>query len=172
MAHTTLMFSLLNIFFGGLVAVCAAYMNYTRNVVRAGFSLFILLLAVGGLFAFAGSDYAAVSQVVVYVGGVLLLVLFGLMLSGRLHFAYPASSNIRAGGGYLAAIVFLLILYFAFSESTPVFTADFLPGKTEMTDVQRSGKIFLTDYLFVFEMLSVFLLVALIGAAFISRKDE
>lgn len=166
-------FSLIEAAFGGAICLSVAYMILTRNLVRAGVAFFLALLSVAGLFAFSGADYAAASQVVAYVGGVLLLVLFGLMLSGRMHYDFPASGSVKTGLGVVGATIVAGLMFVAFESAKPFQyqskTADNSPA---LTRVQASGKLLLTDYLFVFETLSVFLLLALVGAAYISRKDD
>lgn len=158
--------------FGSLILACVVYMNFTSNLVRAGMAFFLVLLSVAGLFAFNGADYAAASQVVAYVGGVLLLVLFGLMLSGRMHYAYPASGSVKAVLGISGAVLFAGLFFTAFESAEPYHIRKTFSDEIALTRVQASGKLLLTDYLFVFEALSIFLLLALVGAAYISRKND
>jgi NADH-quinone oxidoreductase subunit J len=81
-------FAFIALTMGGAITVLL-----TRNVLYAAYSLLLALLGVAGLFVFAGADFLAVSQIVIYVGGVLVLVLFGVMLTNKPLRDYPAPTT-------------------------------------------------------------------------------
>ena len=61
----------------------ALFLLFTKNVFYAAFSLLLTLLGVSGLYVFAGADFLAVSQIMIYVGGILVLMIFGIMLTNN-----------------------------------------------------------------------------------------
>jgi NADH-quinone oxidoreductase subunit J len=63
--------------FAGITVAGAFYLLFTKNVLYAAFSLLLTLLGIAGLFVFAGADFLAVSQIMIYVGGILILLIFG-----------------------------------------------------------------------------------------------
>ena len=162
-----------------LFALCTlgavVYILLTRNLVRAAFALFAAFLGQAALYVFAGAEVLAVGQVIVYVGGVLILLLFGVMLTQR---SLPSAlaqvpTMPRTGlrtvlGGFLAAAAVVAGLLVAFPPRvlSPAATAAVGPSGQA---VRQLGVLALTDYLLAFELLSVLLLVALVGAAALAR---
>lgn len=166
-----ILFSILTI--GGALAVLL-----TRNVLYAAFFLLLTLLGVAALFVLAGADFLAVSQVMIYVGGVLVLIVFGVMLTAPAvrSQADPANRSsqrpnavftnhrswlwplLLAGGTFLA-------LYQVLSRG--VFTMLNRPVKYQTT-VDTIGKQLMTEYLVPFEIAGILLLVALVGAAYLA----
>jgi len=146
---------------GGLMAALLP------RVVHAVFSLLLCFVGVTGIYALAGADFLAVTQVVVYVGGVLVLFAFGILLTGRtaLSLGSKEVGHRKTGlilGALLAAGLITAIKgsLFKTAAETPA------QGTTE-----RLGKLLLGDYIILFEFASVLLLVALIGAAYLVRRQ-
>lgn len=146
---------------GGLMAALLP------RIVHAVFSLLLCFLGVTGIYAVAGADFLAVTQIVVYVGGVLVLFAFGILLTGRTalslgdkeirHRKVGLAIGVLIGAGLIAAI-----------QTTVFRTAD--PTPAEAT-TEGLGKLLLGDYIILFEFASVLLLVALIGAAYLVRRQ-
>ena len=158
-----------------LTALSVLYLALTRQLVRAAFGLFAAFVGLAALYAFAGADVVAASQVVVYVGGVLVLLLFGVMLTQRAVpsalMQLPSAPRSSLRGGLLAAPVVIGVgaaLVIAFPRT--VFGSDqqLLAGPTGAS-LRQLGLLSLTDFLLAFELLSIILLVALLGAASLSR---
>jgi NADH:ubiquinone oxidoreductase subunit 6 (subunit J) len=61
----------------------ALYVAYSKSLMRSVFMFFITLFGLAGLYVFAMADFVAITQIVIYVGGILVLILFAFMLSGR-----------------------------------------------------------------------------------------
>ena len=165
------------IFYGfALMTVASALLVVTvRNIVHAAFSLMVTLFGVAGLYVFLQADFLAATQVIVYVGGILVLILFGVMMTSG-HFEMPRQikSHIERGqlllGGIVALALFMLLL--TVIANTPAWKNRIddgteLPPTTEII----GERILAGPFLLPFEVVSVLLLVALIGAALISRKE-
>jgi len=161
------------IFYGfALLTVASALIVVTvRNIVHAAFSLMVTLFGVAGLYVFLQADFLAATQVIVYVGGILVLILFGVMMtSGRLEMRL----HIERGQLLLGSVisVALLMLLLTVIANTPKWKNLSDDGTQLEPTTQRIGELILNGpFLLPFEVVSVLLLVALIGAALISRKE-
>ena len=161
------------IFYGfALLTVASALVVVTvRNIVHAAFSLMVTLFGVAGLYVFLQADFLAATQVIVYVGGILVLILFGVMMtSGRLEMRIHIERGQLLLGGVIG--VALLMLLLTVIANTPKWKNLSDDGTQFEPTTQRIGELILNgQFLLPFEVVSVLLLVALIGAALISRKE-
>lgn len=152
-----------------LVIVSAAIAAFSRSIVQASYSLFFTLLGMAGFYVLLGADFLAITQVVVYIGGVLVLLMFGVLLTNRNLEALHQKD--RSGfwiGGAAAAFLFLFVF------GRIIFSANWGPrvfGAIEPSTADI-GKGFLTEYVLPFEFSSITLLVCLIGAAYMARRKE
>jgi len=164
-------------FFAASVLISALSVVIMRNLVRSIFLFFVTLFSLAALYLFALADFIALAQVVIYAGGVLVLMLFAFMLSNRelLNSLKPAASSFRFNNfaGILISLLFLLILVIVIvktdlnqiawmQESVPIDAAD---NTTHLIGIHT-----MTGYLLPFEILSVFLMMVLVGAAHLARK--
>ena len=142
-----------------------------RNIVHAAFSLMVTLFGVAGLYVFLQADFLAATQVIVYVGGILVLILFGVMMtSGRLEMRIHIERGQLLLGGIVALALFMLLL--TVIANTPVWKNRIDDGTALPPTTEKIGELILDGpFLLPFEVVSVLLLVALIGAALISRKE-
>ncbi len=161
------------IFYGfALTTVGSALLVVTvRNIVHAAFSLMVTLFGVAGLYVFLQADFLAATQVIVYVGGILVLILFGVMMtSGRLEMRIHIERGQLLLGGVVALALLMLLL--TVIANTPVWKNLTDDGTELPPTTQKIGELILNGpFLLPFEVVSVLLLVALIGAALISRKE-
>jgi NADH:ubiquinone oxidoreductase subunit 6 (subunit J) len=140
-----------------------------RNIVHAAFSLMVTLFSIAGLYVFLQADFLAATQVIVYVGGILVLILFGVMMtSGRLDMKLKMERGQLFWGGLVSISIFSLL--FGVMRSTPWNVQEDL-GAVEGTTSQIGKAILQKEFLIPFEVASVILLIALIGAVLISRKE-
>lgn len=157
------------------IAVAGALLAVSlKNVLHAIFGLAITLLALAGLFVVLNSPFVAAMEVLIYVGGISVAMVFAVMLSTVVP-RHAAESKVRRGGAALVAFAFIFavgaVITSGMSGGTlaaraPVTVAD------ELWSVEHLGRRLLDDYNLVFEVLSVVLLLAIIGAIVISRKNE
>ena len=145
----------------------AAMVAFSRNIIYSAFSLLGTFAGVAGIYVFLGADFVAGVQVLIYVGGILVLVLFAVMLTHRITDVQITNRAV----GRLPALVVVGILLFLLVQSireTPWRKAtEILYAPT----TAQIGDLFLQSYLLPFELASLVLLAALIGAVLISRKE-
>lgn len=159
---------------GGAVAVVVS-----KNLIHACIYLLASLFGVAGLYAVLGAEFIAATQMVVYAGGVIILMLFAIMLTGgsteRVNRfglnKIPSMGNKKTYlfGGFAAFVSALIII----RVLVPVITAPSSPvADQSVITVERIGTSLVTDHILAFEISSVLLLGALIGAAIISRPRK
>lgn len=160
--------------FAGISLAAALGMALTRRLIYAAFLLFAVLFAVGALFVFVQAEFLAVSQVLVYVGGVLILLIFGIMLTDRELFRQPTTpiGSVLFAVPLVAALLFGLVRLVFRMKLTPLPAADTSMPAHLTTATQQLAFSTLTSYLLPFELIAVLLLIVLIGAAYIARPKE
>jgi NADH-quinone oxidoreductase subunit J len=141
----------------------------SRNIVRMAVFLLFTLTGVAGLYFLLNAEFLAAVQLVVYAGGTLILIIFGVMLTSKSPFSRfePKLPEI------VVAISFAIVLFGALvlgitslpNKGEPVATGDGYP-------IERLGQALLGDYLVPFEIASVLLLVVMIGAAYLAKRRE
>ena len=153
--------------FAVITLVSAFFVVTFKNIIYSAYSLMLTFLGVAGIYVLLGADFIAIVQVIVYVGGILILILFGVMLTNKIQnvpikteasFIIPASITIGAFGGILVS-TFINTRW----KSMPAELAN-----STLTDV---GYLLMNEYILIFELLGILLLVALVGAASIARKQ-
>lgn len=161
---------------GGAIA-----MLVTKNLMHSCVFLLACLIGIAGLYATLGADFVAVTQIMVYVGGVVILMLFAVMLTGGKDFISKAQNLLGLAPsmgnkwsysiGLLVGLVFLLTnikLIYNIVNTTPVksITNEF------PSTVNQIGHLLVKDHVLAFELSSVLLLGALVGAAIIARPRK
>ena len=159
---------------GGAIAVV-----YSQNLMHACIYLLASFFGIAGLYACLGADFLAATQLVVYAGGVVILLLFAIMLTGGTgnNINRYGLEKIAAMGNkktyffagitaILASLVVLKIIANVLKDQPSTILTSNEPT------VERIGTILATDHILAFEISSVLLLGALIGAAVISRPRK
>jgi NAD(P)H-quinone oxidoreductase subunit 6 len=157
------------IFFGAaaLTVVSALLVAMLPNILYAAVALLFSFAGVAGLYVLLSADFLAATQVLVYVGGILVLIMFAVFLSNRIsevklnnptHFRLPAA--------VICLVLFGVLSYTAVSTPFAVKAGTYLPTTADI------GELLMTRYLLPFEVASVLLLAALIGAALVSRPER
>ncbi len=156
-------------FFAALTLVSGAMVVFLRNIVYAAFSLFLTFFGVAGLYVFLGADFLAATQVLLYVGGILIMIVFGVMLTHRVMDVDLGKVRVNLIPGLiLSAFILALLLRIIFRTEWTTGGGGLSPsGPTTAT----IGTLLMTDYLLPFEVASLLLLGALIGAALLARKE-
>ncbi|GAB4371287.1 MAG: NADH-quinone oxidoreductase subunit J [Deltaproteobacteria bacterium] len=137
------------------------------NIIYSAVALLFTFGGVAGLYVFASADFLAATQILVYVGGILVLIMFAVFLSNRIstvklsnpvRFRFPAAA--------VCLGLFGVLSYVAVSTKFPV-----RPDLSWQPTTAEIGELLMTRYLLPFEVASVLLLAALIGAALLSRPE-
>jgi NADH-quinone oxidoreductase subunit J len=150
-----------------LVIASAFWVVFSPNLIHSAVSLMFALFSTAGLYVFLYADFIAGAQIVIYVGGILVLIIFGVMLTSRIDTPSIASSSANQFVGMLVAFaVFVLQIGVIFNTNWKIGVLN----NSEST-VSIIGKLLLTKYLLPFEVVSILLLAALMGAALLSRRS-
>jgi len=154
--------------FALITLVSAWFVVTTRNVIYSAFFLLFTFFGVAGIYVLLAADFIAVVQIMVYVGGILILLLFGVMLTNKM-----TNVDIRTGATHLLPASIATGILMGAVVSVMVFTEwKIQPTEAPVTTLKALGTLLLTDYVLVFELLGLLLLVALIGAASIARREK
>jgi len=139
------------------------------NIVYSAFLLGGVFLSVAGLYLMLNASFVAAAQVLVYVGAVNVLILFAIMLVNKKENleSIPGLALRRVLSGAVCAGLFALLIRVAFVTPWP------LPGPEPVGEdaTIRIGEHLFSDYLLPFELASVLLLIAMIGAIVLARRD-
>jgi NADH-quinone oxidoreductase subunit J len=163
---TTLVPAILFYLFAGIAGASALGVVLARDIVRNAVFLLFTLVGVAGLYFLLDSEFLAAVQLVVYVGGTLILLIFGIMLTSRA----PTSRFEPRRGEVIVAIVAGIFILAALVAA--IRNGHFRPNTSEAQKpypVAALGQALLGDYLVPFELASVVLLVVMIGAAYLAR---
>ena len=150
-------------FVGG---VSALRLVTTKNVVHGALYLVVTLAAVGGVYLVLAAEFVAWVQILIYVGAIVVLFLFGLMLT-KAPIGREALDNQQRGVAAVVAIGILAGLVFLIQDA---FSG--MQFRPPPTTTQQVGESVFRHYVLPFEAISFLLLAALIGAVVLARKDE
>ena len=165
-----------------IVVGSAFFVAATKNLVRSIFMFFITLFALAGLYVLALADFVAITQVVIYVGGILVLILFAFMLSGKETLTVLQQNTRLVTLSKLPAVILALLFFgvmvytilkidannFGWIKQSIVTKNTIMPNDLVTDNI---GINLMTRYLLPFEAISILLMVALVGAAHLSRKE-
>ncbi len=151
-----------------IAMVSAGGVAFSRNIIYSALALLGTLLSTGALYIYLRAEYVAITQLLIYVGGVLVLILFAVMLTSRIDDKKHSNPSMYVfpGLGLLAALL-AVMSYVAMKTPwkqgpSPLSTED---------SVRTIGDVFLREYLLPFEVISLLLLATLVGAVVIARKE-
>ena len=148
-----------------LVVVSALGVALAKSVLYSGFALMGTLVGVAGLYLFIGADFLGIAQMLIYVGGILVLLLFAVLLTNRIGEVNVTNKSVHILAGVLGAgALFALLVNVIFATRWPRTEAAAAPTTA------RLGDAFLREYLLPFELASVLLLMALVGAMVLARR--
>ena len=153
--------------FASVTVLSAAVVVLARSLIYSAFALLLTFFGVAGLYVLLGADFLAATQLLVYVGGILVLLLFGVMLTHRITDLDLRSEKTQVAPGLIVAAG-LFVIFSSVAVRTQWPTVERPPAPT----TEDIGRMFLGHYLLPFEAASILLLVALIGAAMIVRRRK
>jgi len=151
-----------------LMIFAAVRLVTTDNVVHAAVYLVLVLAGAAAQFILLGAEFIAITQVLVYIGAIVVLFLFGIMLTKAPMSGEEKLSRDNWLVGALTAVALLALLGYSLVDS---FGRDKLPQTLQPTDTRAISNSIFGTYLLPFELISVLLLAALIGAIVIARRD-
>ena len=157
--------NLVPIIFYSLMSIAAGSalgMLFMKNVFYAALLLIACILSIAGIFILSNSEFLAATQIMIYAGGVLVLIIFGLMLTAKIYGKPLQVGHQNVIPGTLVAIAFFVVLIYSYYS-----LALNLPPGTQPTSnsVNTIGILLMTDFVLPFEVSGILLLTSLIGAA-------
>jgi len=158
-------------FLAGLILASASVVVFSRNIMYSAFALLFTLFGIAGLFVLLNADFLAITQIMVYIGGILVLIIFGIMLTTNItgvNIKTGTMSKIQRVIAGILALIFCISLIVIF-DSTSWYLAN---ANAPASTINSIGNELLTNYLLAFEAASVLLLIAIIGAALIARRKQ
>jgi NADH-quinone oxidoreductase subunit J len=168
--------------FAVMTVLPAMMLIVVRDVIRCAMLLLATLGGVAGLFVLLGADFLGLVQILVYIGGILILLMYGVMLTDRAPVLLQRQRERELVAPGILAALFLLApsVYIAIAIAAPYRAHDGASGMTwpfppaaelpePTSSARRIGELLMTDYILPFEVISLLLLAALVGAAYIAR---
>ena len=150
-----------------LFTIASALMVVLNNqLLYSAIALLFALFGVAGLYIYLWADFISGVQLLVYIGGINVLIIFGIMLTNRIASVRLSQTNLQQGVGGVFAFWVFIILSLVISKTSWYQMTSAEPSST----VREVGTLLMTKYLLPFEAASILLLGALIGAAILSRE--
>lgn len=146
---------------------CGFMVVTTRNLFHAALWLVGSFFGVAAIYAMLEAEFLAVAQVLVYIGAIATLIIFAIMLSRGMMLGRTVMRNYQWGiSAVVAVLLFGLLVFVLIQVNWPV-----VESPISATAVADIGEAFVTSYVVPFEVVSVLLLVALVGAIMIAREQ-
>ena len=138
-----------------------------RNIFHSALFLVLCFFSVAGIYVLLEAEFLAAVQVLIYVGAITILMIFAIMLTHKLYNAKIRQSNEQVIPGLIIVGALLVATLFALSKTAWKLSFETPPDQSAVA----VGKLLLTTYVLPFEVVSVVLLTALIGAVIIARRE-
>jgi len=155
--------------FFGICLFALGTIVFTKNLVYAVWALLVVLLCMAIFYAFLGADFVATTQLMIYVGGILVLLVFGLIFSGKTKTEKPFIL-VKNKQNVLSALLAVSVSFILSKEIWQI-PLKLSTQSTEPTTTPIAVLLF-TKYIFAFEIAGILLLVALVGATLIAGKHD
>jgi NADH-quinone oxidoreductase subunit J len=154
--------------FAAITVLSAFFVVTVRNIIYSAYFLLFTFFGVAGIYALLGADFVAIVQLIVYVGGILILMLFGVMLTNKITNVEIKSGAWQVLPGAVGVVLLGGFLVTALTGANWKTVAGEVPQAT----TANLGMLLMHEYVIVFELLGILLLIALVGAASLARKQS
>ncbi len=159
----TLVFYILS----GIIIGSAIMVVSLKNIFHSLLFLVLCLFSVAGIYVLLSAEFVAAVQVLIYVGAVTVLLIFAIMLTAQLHSQNIRQSNEQVIPGIIIVLTLLMVTLFALGQTSWRISTQGIGGQS----ILSLGRALLTTYVLPFEVVSLVLIAALIGAIIIARKE-
>lgn len=155
-----------------VLAIAGAFgLILSRNPVYALLYTLLTMFSLAAMFLNLHAEFIAVIQVIVYAGAIMVLFLFVInLLNLQTEDVEPVKYNLRTAGAFFIGLLLLVELLYSIGRGTAYLSPDRFSESFSYGKVEPIGQALMTAYVFPFEMISVILIVALIGAMIIAKK--
>ncbi|HLW70967.1 MAG TPA: NADH-quinone oxidoreductase subunit J [Candidatus Binataceae bacterium] len=159
----------LAIFYGlaALSILSAIITAFSRNIVYSAFALFGALAGVAGIYALLGADFLFIIQVFIYIGGILVVTIFAVMLTQGVADVNVSNRAVGVAPALAIMLVAGAVMFYALQQTKWIVG----PAAPPLPTTYGIGNAFLSGYILPFEIASIVLLAALVGAIVISRQE-
>jgi NADH-quinone oxidoreductase subunit J len=154
--------------FAAITVISAVGVVFSKNIVYAAFALLFTFFGVAALYVLLAADFIAITQILLYVGGILVLIIFGVMLTTRAY-------NVEIKRSAMQTLPAVIVVGIIGGTLVGIFTTTRWPLSHLMPYEETArplGALLMTQFVLPFELASVLLLVALIGAVIIARRER
>lgn len=141
---------------------------FSKNVIHGAYALALVLISIAGVYVFLNAEFLAVVQILLYAGGVVILLVFGVMMSNRMKGDKVMSPQKNTFVAAVVSITIFVILTFFLSSTS---FAD-RSVQTSQDQIKGIGVSFLTEHIVAFELIAFILLVALVGASYLAKMSN
>jgi NADH-quinone oxidoreductase subunit J len=152
--------------FYSLCAISAAGLLFVKNLFKAALLLLVCLLSIAAIYVLMFAEFVAVSQILIYAGGLVVVIIFGIMLTTRMAGVPLKIETSNIFPGVLVAFLMLGILGVSFQTNFQ----GVVPRPIADDTIRETGMLLMTSYLLPFEVAGILLLTALIGAAIVATS--
>lgn len=157
----------------GIAVLMLAFLLITDNLIRAAFAFFTVLLIVAVTYVYNGAEIPAVAHLLIYVGGIVVLIILGVMLVKKV--SNTTIKNLFTNSVITTVIAFASVtLCTYYLLNSVAVSPSYTNAATEvgLNSVETIGFLFVTEYLLPFELIGWLLLVCLAGAGVIVLKEK
>jgi NADH-quinone oxidoreductase subunit J len=164
--------------FATIAVLGALLVIVQRNPIYSVLAIIISFFGLAGLYVLLEAPFVAVVQIIIYAGAIMVLFLFVVMLlnvpredAGEWDRAHPYYRPWAMRIGAALAVVMAVQLLWAFSR-TPGLNVGIGDQRPGVSSVAELGRVLFTDYMFAFEVTSILIIIAMVGAVVLARKRE
>ncbi len=161
------LYALFFYFFAVLTVGSAFIVVYSRNIIYSAFALMFTFFGVAALYVLLYADFVAVVQLLVYVGGILVLIIFGVMLTTRVFSVEMKTGTLNLLPATLFTAIIAGMLIFVFSATD----WNVVPAQDWDTTVYGIGALLVNEFILPMQVAGVLLLIAMIGAVMMAARD-
>ncbi|TCZ76801.1 NADH-quinone oxidoreductase subunit J [Paenibacillus albiflavus] len=147
----------------------ALYMISFTRVVHMLMSAALTFISLAGIYFLLEAEFVAVAQILIYAGAISILMIFGIMMTNHRSGDEGLTPPLHTGLAFIVVLAFFGILFFAIQNTLFQAAPPFDPGNDNTLEL---GKLFFSKYVIPFELMSVLLTVAFIGAVIIAKREE
>ena len=167
--HTSAVFWILSI----VIVVSGSMVVSLKNIFHCALFLILCLFSVAGIFILLDAEFLAAAQVLIYVGAVAILMIFAIMLTTDLASRKIRQSNENVLVAFFVCVTFVISALMLLAKTYEGVWSKLSPEKTlPENNILTLGKYLMTQFMLPFEVVSVLLLAAMIGAIVLARKES
>ena len=180
-----IIYNLFFYFIAFVLVIAALGVVFLPRIVYSAVSMILAFLSVAGIFVLLNADFVAISQIIIYAVGITIVMIFAIMLTSRVSekklwiaFAPRTLFAFAISGAFFVTILFAITNGFQFLVRESSIFATTLPSIETIETLQTQGttgvigKALFTKYVLPFEILSLLLMAAIIGAVVMAKKDR